>query len=574
MISTSTAHVLAALFVTCYVGSIYISKDARLSFSNTKVSLDYGFARPKLQNERWRDDPDVIRARLVAVCSGTFICCAIVHALMASQSANAKNSWTPLQMTVNYLGCTSTSILPHLITPMLFLGPLYAHFLRGTLPGQCNWSFQEDLLSFLFSVTGVRNYFVAPITEEVVFRASVLTVYHLAQVSKIRMIFLCPLLFGAAHAHHAWETYNRYGRSPAALKRAAIGTVFQFTYTSIFGFYCSYLFLRTGSIFPPITAHVFCNIMGVPQPGYDIMMISNAANKQPLLLPTSLVSSDLYPTLLAGTTLPPHSSQTGWWSAPPLPGQMPHKRAKRSVREREKAQRATDLAPTISIEHESIPKSVSRVLDAGQIRREYRKKKRQLDGVGNSDEGDGRHKKRRHNTTEMNDGETTALRIKPGETVTQFNRRVETGMTPLIRTALRQSSAQARRVRREAAAQETLKRGKQGDNARHPPPASSKKGSDPPPTAAAHEENIDRRSVTKEFQVVSTSAPRRLNDVAQEPPLIKKLPRGAKHDAAPSGVLSMAQKVMMEEERDKAIRRYRELKAGKLRESGGVKLDS
>lgn len=60
------------------------------------------------------------------------------------------------------------------------------------------------------------------------------------------MIFLSPLLFGAgedpflhvlgnpwnheltsldtAHLHHAWETYNRYGRSPAAMKRAAIGT--------------------------------------------------------------------------------------------------------------------------------------------------------------------------------------------------------------------------------------------------------------------------------------------------------------------------------------------------------------
>ena len=48
------------------------------------------------------------------------------------------------------------------------------------------------------------------------------------------------------------------------------GLVFHFTYTSIFGFYCSYLFLRTGSIFPPITAHIFCNIMGIPQPGSDI----------------------------------------------------------------------------------------------------------------------------------------------------------------------------------------------------------------------------------------------------------------------------------------------------------------
>lgn len=82
----------------------------------------------------------------------------------------------------------------------------------------------------------------APITEEVVFRACVLVVYHLAHASRMRMIFLCPLLFGAggtfcpnvgsheltcldtAHVHHAWETYNRYGRTPAAMKRAAIGT--------------------------------------------------------------------------------------------------------------------------------------------------------------------------------------------------------------------------------------------------------------------------------------------------------------------------------------------------------------
>lgn len=34
----------------------------------------------------------------------------------------------------------------------------------------------------------------------------------------------CAHLAETAHLHHAWETYNRYGRSPAALKRAAIGT--------------------------------------------------------------------------------------------------------------------------------------------------------------------------------------------------------------------------------------------------------------------------------------------------------------------------------------------------------------
>lgn len=143
-------------------------------------------------------------------------------------------------------------------------------------------------------------------------------------------------------------------------------------------------------------------------------------------------------------------------------------------------------------------------------------------------------------------------------------------MVPLIKTALRQSSAQARRVRREEAAQESLKRSKHGDNARPPRLESSKRGSDPPPTSVVD----DHPNVAKEFQVASTSAPRRLNDIAQEPPVINKLPRGAaKSDATSSGVLSMAQKAMMVEERDKAIRHYRELKARKLRESGGVKRD-
>ena len=86
--------------------------------------------------------------------------------------------------------------------------------------------------------------------------------------------------------------------------------------------------------------------------------------------------------------------------------------------------RATDLAPRISIEHEPIPKSVSRVLDAGRIRREYRNKKRQLDGVSASGERDDvPRKKRRQDATDVkNDTETPALRIRPGETVAQFNR--------------------------------------------------------------------------------------------------------------------------------------------------------
>ena len=67
----------------------------------------------------------------------------------------------------------------------------------------------------------------------------------------------------------------------------------------------------------------------------------------------------------------------------------------------------------------------------------------------------------------------------------------------------------------------------------------------------------------KEFQLASSSVPRRLNDIAQAPPELKKLPRGASSGITgrADGVLSMSQKLMMDQERIKAIARYRELKA-------------
>jgi hypothetical protein len=79
-----------------------------------------------------------------------------------------------------------------------------------------------------------------------------------------------------------------------------------------------------------------------------------------------------------------------------------------------------------------------------------------------------------------------------------------------------------------------------------------------------------------EFQKSSTSAPRRLNDIAHTPPEFKKLPRGVKDGADKAkttsgreGVLSMKQKLMMEEEREKAIARYRALKERRRIEGGG-----
>ncbi|KAK1215250.1 hypothetical protein PQX77_022152 [Marasmius sp. AFHP31] len=248
---------------------------------------------------------------------------------------------------------------------------------------------------------------------------------------------------------------------------------------------------------------------------------------------------------------------------------MPHKRAKRSVREKERAERGHDLAPSKSqlsgthLKEEAVPKSAARVLNALKIREDYRKRKRE-GGDGDEDtggNGEGREGKKRKKTkakgardAEVEKGAVGG--ILPGESLEHYNKRVEQNMRPLVRDAVKTSLAVDRSAKKQAEVEKAAKKGK-----------SAKKTEDtddlePPSLPDKH------ASKAKEFQTVSTSAPKRLNDIAQAPPEMPRL-RGAEKVLGRTGggvgksggVVSMAQKVMMEEEREKAIKRYREMKA-------------
>lgn len=72
-LTTAQAHVLAFFFASAYVGPLYVSKRTRLAFAS-KPLIANGRHRGKQQHERWRDDDDVIRARLVACTLSTTLC--------------------------------------------------------------------------------------------------------------------------------------------------------------------------------------------------------------------------------------------------------------------------------------------------------------------------------------------------------------------------------------------------------------------------------------------------------------------------------------------------------------------
>ncbi|RDX51375.1 hypothetical protein OH76DRAFT_1379201 [Lentinus brumalis] len=263
---------------------------------------------------------------------------------------------------------------------------------------------------------------------------------------------------------------------------------------------------------------------------------------------------------------------------------MPHKRAKRSVREQKRKESGSDVAPGAkkAIENEEIPKSVSRVLNAAKVRQEWAEKKRK----GSEDDGAGPSRKRRKQSG-TGDGDTgggkqtqqTQLRIMPGESMAHFNRRVEESMRHTVKEAMQSSSARMRQVRKEelAASEKEKKKRTAGAEERTKGRKRIRAGDesdsddDPSPRKAKAKE-----AGPKDFEKISTSAPKRLNDIVQAPPNIKQLPRKAKKLAAQGGsqkdaggqslsdgVRSMAQKAMLEEERERAIRLYREMKKGR-----------
>ncbi|KAF8887446.1 hypothetical protein CPB84DRAFT_1684674 [Gymnopilus junonius] len=235
---------------------------------------------------------------------------------------------------------------------------------------------------------------------------------------------------------------------------------------------------------------------------------------------------------------------------------MPHKKAKRSIREKQQAERGSDLAPSKeSLKNEPIPKSAARVLNSLAIREEWKLKKRKHE---DGDEGrQGKRQKMTADGTKKAD-KKTSLTIRPGESMQHFNKRVESDWRPLVKSAVEISRVVARNVAKTEREEQQAKRTK----SKAQPVEEVQNVQKPPQSTSPLPQEAKFNGRPKEFQSASSSAPRRLNDIAQAPPELKKLPRGALSMIGKrEGVLSMSQKVMMEQEREKAVARYRQLKA-------------
>lgn len=249
LISYTTALFCAFLYTAFFVAPYYLSPTLRAT------------------SEHGRDSPTIIRARVRA--AGLTVAASV---LVTTYLLAIKGHATP-QDVLRLYGVWPVHLLDMGkvlgLAMVLYTGPLYENLIvDGGWRCLTPKTFKAELFD---SWTGYRNLLVAPIAEELVFRSASVPLFLLAKLSPTRIVLTIPLIFGLAHFHHIFDQLRHRTAPGKMLPPSGIVLqllammVFQFGYTSLFGFFTAFVLLRTGNIYAAIVAHSFCNCMGLPR---------------------------------------------------------------------------------------------------------------------------------------------------------------------------------------------------------------------------------------------------------------------------------------------------------------------
>ena len=200
-----------------------------------------------------RDDPITIKLRFASV---TFTC--VFASLLVWFLVPPKNNEKLCQQLgscILQIDPLQVIVIPLLISCVLFMGPLVVLFDTYT------WSeFKVHIVEELcpMDLMFLRNYVVAPFSEEFIFRAVMVCIMKEMSHNSWFIVITTSLIFSFAHSHH--YIFQKVQDITLSL----YDWLFQMMYTFVFGCICCAFYLKTGSFLTPVVLHVFCNFMGFP----------------------------------------------------------------------------------------------------------------------------------------------------------------------------------------------------------------------------------------------------------------------------------------------------------------------
>ncbi|KAK9892286.1 hypothetical protein WA026_019093 [Henosepilachna vigintioctopunctata] len=201
-----------------------------------------------------RDHPDVVKKRFISVFF-MFLISPIFLYVGINKSILDKVSLRIL-LGLRSEGLFQAIFMPWFLTMILFLGPLAMQTCNGYLK-----MYAEPMywISSFKDLLWIRNFLVAPLSEEFTFRSCMMPLL-LQCFQPMTVVFTVPLFFGIAHFHHLRERMKQGFSLQSALQIS----LFQFFFTTLFGAYSAFIFLRTGHFISTFVVHAFCNHMGFP----------------------------------------------------------------------------------------------------------------------------------------------------------------------------------------------------------------------------------------------------------------------------------------------------------------------
>mmetsp|Transcript_1217 Transcript_1217/g.2247 ORF Transcript_1217/g.2247 Transcript_1217/m.2247 type:complete len:278 (-) Transcript_1217:15-848(-) len=224
---------IITLFCTSYVGILYIP---------------YNRQYP-------RDSVLGIQRRSMSTIFVSILCFLFTFIFLSNFSAPFQSLFQPTDLT-SILTSTLSSIC---LIISVYL-PILIHHLHNTLQDS------SYIFTYIFDQKGwfaLRNYFIAPITEEIVFRKCSIDILSVTtSFNTAHTVILPALLFSFAHFHHVFRFLK--SDQQTTLQNALLVSIFQMSYTLLFGIFSGWLYIKTHSILGSMISHILCNILGVP----------------------------------------------------------------------------------------------------------------------------------------------------------------------------------------------------------------------------------------------------------------------------------------------------------------------